>query len=128
MWVQALSVPFRRMLTALVGRVPGALGAVFCDHEGESVDLVVADSAISEYEMKVYGAQVAAAWLSTKESAAERGAGPLLELQAACAAGSLLCRSLPDGYYVVLVLGARAPIAPAAFELRAAAAEIAREI
>jgi len=116
------------MLTALVGRVPGARGAVFCDHEGESVELVVADSAISEYEMKVYGAQMAAPWMSGQALAKESGAGPLLELQANCAAGSLLCRALPDGYYVVLLLRAKAPAAPASFELRAAAEMISREI
>jgi len=116
------------MLTALVGRVPGARGAIFCDHEGESVELVVRDSALSEYEMKVFGAQLAAVWLSVQGSAGERGAGPLLELQAGCAAGSLICRSLPEGYYVVLLIGRGAPLSAAAFELRNAAKEIAREI
>jgi predicted regulator of Ras-like GTPase activity (Roadblock/LC7/MglB family) len=116
------------MLTALVGRVPGARGAVFCDFEGESVELVIRDSALSEYEMKVFGAQVAAVWLSVQTGAREHGAGGLLELRARCDAGSLLCRALPEGYYVVLLLGRGAPLAPAAFALRSAAMEIAREI
>jgi hypothetical protein len=116
------------MLTALLGRVPGSRGAVFCDHEGESVELVIGDDALSEYEMKVYGAQLAAPWLSVRETAHERGAGALLELEASCGAGSLLCRSLPDGYYVVLLIGRGARRAPASFQLRSAAEEIAREI
>lgn len=116
------------MLTALVGRVPGARGAVFCDVEGESVELVVRDSDLGEYEMKVVGAQMAAVWLSVQTGARERGAGVLLELQAGCAEGSLLCRALPDGYYVVLLVGRGSPLAPAAFELRSVAAEMAREI
>lgn len=101
---------------------------MFCDHEGESVELVVGDAALSEYELKVYGAQMAAPWLSLQESARDRGAGALLELQAGCAGGSLLCRSLPDGYYVVLLLGRGAPLSRAAFELREAAVLIAREL
>jgi predicted regulator of Ras-like GTPase activity (Roadblock/LC7/MglB family) len=116
------------MLTALLGRVPGARGAVFCDVEGESVAQVVRDSLLSEYEMKVFGAQIAALWLTAQTGARERGAGAVLELQAGCAKGSLLCRALPEGYYVVLLVGRGAPLAPAAFELRAAAAEMAREI
>ena len=116
------------MLTALVGRLPGARGAVFCDHEGESVELVVHDSAISEYEMKVFGAQLASPWLTVQASARERGAGTLLELQAGCARGSLLCRSLPEGYDLVLLIGPGAPLSRAAFELRASAVQIAAEI
>ena len=116
------------MLTALLGRVPGSRGAVFCDHEGESVELAVGDSGLSEYDMKVYGAQLAAPWLSAQERARDIGAGALLELEASCGAGALLCRSLPDGYYVVLLIGPHARRAPASFALRAAAAEIAQEI
>jgi predicted regulator of Ras-like GTPase activity (Roadblock/LC7/MglB family) len=121
-------VPFRRLLTALVGRVSGARGAVFCDAEGESVALVIRDSLLSDYEMKVFGAQLAAVWLTVQTGARERGAGALLELQAGCAGGSLLCRALPDGYYVVLLVGRGVALAPAAFELRRAAAELAQEI
>jgi len=116
------------MLTTLVGRVPGARGAVFCDFEGESVELVVRDSGLSEYEMKVFGAQVAAVWLSVQTGAREHGAGALLELRTACDGGALLCQALPDGYYVVLLVSRGAPLAPAAFALRSAAVEIAREI
>ena len=116
------------MLTALVARVPGARGAIFCDREGESIELVIRDSALSEYDMKVFGAQVAAPWTAIDASTRERGAGALQEMQAGCVAGSLLCRSLPEGYYVVLLIGPGAPRAAAAFELRAAAAELALEI
>jgi hypothetical protein len=116
------------MLTALVGRVPGARGAVFCDFEGESVEMAIHEPALSSYEMKVFGAQVAAVWLALRSSARERGAGDLLELQLRCAGGTLLCRALPQGYYAVLLLERGAPLAPAAFALRAAAAELAAEI
>jgi predicted regulator of Ras-like GTPase activity (Roadblock/LC7/MglB family) len=116
------------MLTTLVERVPGSRGAVFCDHEGESVAQVVRDGALSEYDMKVFGAQIAALWLSLQERTRECGAGSPVELRVVSAGGVLLCRTLPDGYYVVLLTGPKSSGGQAAFELRAAAAEIAREL
>src|SRR5918912_1290907 len=44
-------VSFRPLLQTLVERVPRARGAIFCDHEGESVDQVIRDSTLPEYEM-----------------------------------------------------------------------------
>jgi hypothetical protein len=116
------------MLTSLVERVSGARGAVFCDHEGEAVEVVIRDAALSEYEMKVVGAQLAAVWLDLTASAQEHGAGPLIELRLGSSAGTLLCRSLPEGYYVVLLVGIGIPGSPAAFALRSAAADIATEL
>jgi hypothetical protein len=113
------------MLTSLVERVPAARGAIFCDHEGESVALAIRDPQLSEFDMKVFGAQLAALWHSSQERSKEAGAGAILELQASCSAGTLLCRSLPDGYYVLLLIGRGSPIATAAFALCAATAEIA---
>jgi hypothetical protein len=113
------------MLTSLVERAARARGAIFCDYEGESVELVVRDADLSEYDMKVFGAQLAAVWSSLQTTGRESGAGGLVELRLVCAAGSLLCRSLPDGYYVVLLVGRGTVSASAAYALRAAAVEIA---
>ena len=106
---------FRHLLTTLVEDVPKARGAVFCDHEGESVELVIHDESLSEYELKVAGAQLAAVWLALQDSARDCGAGALQELQVACGSGRLLCRALPDGYYVVLLVGRGGSGASAAF-------------
>ncbi len=116
------------MLSSLVERAPGARGAVFCDFEGEFVELVVRDPALSEYDMKVVGAQMAAAWLNLHSSSVECGAGGMIELRIGCAGGTLLCRSLRDGYYLVLLVAAGSPPAPAAFELRHTAAAIAEQL
>jgi hypothetical protein len=121
-------VPFRRALTTLVERAQGARGAIFCDREGESVELVVRDRGLSEYDMKVFGAQLAAAWLDLEDNSSECGAGGILELRLRCAEGTLLCRSLQEGYYVVLLVAKGAPSAAAAFLLRNAAGEMAREM
>ena len=121
-------VPFRRMLGALVERVPGARGAVFCDYEGEFVDLVIRDPRLSEYDMKLFGAHLAAAWLTLITGAAGRGAGDLAEVRIGCPGGTLLCRALPDGYYLVLLLASGVPGGPASFELQRAALAFAEEL
>src|SRR5207237_7937829 len=102
--------------------------AGFCDHEVESVELVIHDDARSDSELKVAGAQLASVLLSLQESTRDSGAGALLELQVGCGAGSLLCRALPDGYYVVLLVGQGGSGASAAFALRSAANQIASEL
>ncbi|HZX93259.1 MAG TPA: roadblock/LC7 domain-containing protein [Myxococcales bacterium] len=116
------------MLTTLVTRTPGARGAIFCDYEGEAVELVVRDQGLSDYDMKVFGAQLAAAWLSLQNNSTDAGAGGIVEMRLGCAEGTLLCRGLRDGYYVVLLVGRGAPAASAAFSLRRTAKEMNAEI
>ena len=113
------------MLSSLVERAPGSRGAVFCDSEGEFVELVVRDPILSHYDMRVFGAQMAAAWLNLQTHASENGAGSIIELRLGCSGGTLLCRALRDGYYVVLLVAPGPPSALAAFELQNAAADIA---
>jgi hypothetical protein len=121
-------MPFRRLLTTLVSRTKGARGAIFCDYEGEFVDLALGDPLLSEYDLKVFGAQLAATWLTLDGSARARGAGNVIELRLTCAGGTLLCNALPDGYYVVLVLERNRPSAAAAFQLRKTSIELAAEL
>jgi len=75
-----------------------------------------------------FGAQLAAVWMDLSTTARERGMGTLAEIRVVCARGTVLCRSLPDGYYVALLVGSGSPSAFAAFALRRAAAEIASAI
>jgi hypothetical protein len=121
-------MPFRRLLTTLVQRTKGARGAIFCDYEGEFVDLAIGDPTLSDYELKVFGAQLTASWITLGTAAATRGAGGVIELRLACAAGTLLCNALPEGYYVVLVLARNQPSAAAAFALRKTSIELAAEL
>src|SRR5205814_8869503 len=76
------ALSFRGMLTALVKRVPKARGAVFCDHEGESVEPGIHADTLSESELKVAGAPPAAACLAVQESARDCGAGAPPDRQA----------------------------------------------
>ena len=126
---------FRPALRELVLRAPGARGAVFCDGEGESVDLVLAEpppagcAGLTKYDLQLTGAQVASAWLHLHAGSVERGAGRAIELQLRCDKGSLLCRVLREEYYLVLLLAPGRPAAAAAaFALREAAARVLTDL
>jgi len=127
-------VSFRPALQELVLGAPGARGAIFCDGEGESIDLLVAEppphgcEGLSEYDLQLTGAQVASAWLQLHAGSVQRGAGSAVELQLRCDKGSLLCRVLREDYYIVLVLAPGKPPAAAAFALRHAAARVVAEL
>jgi len=127
-------VSFRPALQELVLRAPGARGAIFCDGEGESIDLLVAEppprgcEGLSAYDLKLTGAQVASAWLQLHAGSVQRGAGSAVELQLRCDKGSLLCRVLREDYYLVLVLAPGKPPASAAFALRQAAARVLADL
>ncbi len=126
---------FRPALRELIGRAPGARGAVFCDLQGESIDFALAQpppagcGELTDYDLQLAGAQVASAWLNLHRESVQRGAGSAVELQLRCDAGTLFCRVLREGYYLVLLLapGKRAS-APAAFALREAAARVLTEL
>jgi len=120
-------VSFRSLLSDLVERAPGARGAVFCDFEGEFVELVVRDPSLSKYDVRVLGAQMAAVWLNLQNGSSERGAGGAVEMRLGCSGGTLLCRGLRDGYYVVLLISQGTPSGPAAYELQSAATRMAGE-
>ncbi len=112
-------VGFRQMLASLLQRTKGARGAIFCDSDGESVDVAVGDPQLSDFDMKVLGAH-AAAWLAPPAN--------VQELKIRCSKGTLLCRSVREGYYLVLLLGQDVPAGAAAFELLRTAAEVSTEL
>lgn len=119
---------FRERLAELVERVPSCRGAIFCDFEGENVDFALREPPpdgappLSDYDMKVAGAQLAAQWILFREKGAPHGAGEPVALRMHMPSGTLLCHSVKDGYYVVLLLSHRALTAVAAQQL----AEMAR--
>ena len=119
---------FRALLKGLVDRAAGARGAVFCDVEGEFVDLAIKDEALTHYDLRAFGAHLAAPWLNLQSGSELSGAGRIVELKIGCSGGTLLCRGLRDGYYLVLLLAHGSAVAPAAFEMRRCAEEVVREL
>ena len=127
-------MPFRSLLAALVANAPAARGAIFCDYEGENVDLAVADpqpprcGELSVYDLKVCGAQLAAVWLLIQERNRQQGAGQLTELRVRAELGTLLCHAVKDGCYLTLLLGPGPRAGSASLLLARTAARFAEEM
>src|SRR5260370_38563944 len=102
-------VPFRRMLASLVDRVRGSRGAIVGDYEGEFVGLVIRDQWLTEYDLRVVGAQVASAWLNLHKGLRGGGAAGAVELKVLCPQGTLLFSALCDGYCLVPLLECARP-------------------
>jgi len=119
-------MPFNYLLTNLLVDIPQAVGAIFVDPEGEAVEWVTRHD--NPFDLKVEGAY---------HSIFKR---QLESLQAAAATGEIhsyvlegarlitLTETLPDGYYVVLVIDRHGSQAQAKHSLRRAAEVIAREL
>jgi hypothetical protein len=119
-------MPFNVLLTNLLVDVPEALGAIFLDDEGETVDYVTRHG--EPFDLKVEGAYQG---IFCRQLAAACATTDMGDLELFVVEGSelaTLTHMLPDGYYVVLV--ARLPIARsrAQHHLRQTARLIAHEL
>ena len=127
-------VSFAALLGDLVASAKGARGAVFCGHDGEFVDLLVASpqppgcGELTDYDLKVIGAHLAAPWLRLQDGSGNGGAGAALEMGMRCKEGALLCARLPEGYYLVLLLSPAAQVARAFVALRQTATRLAEHL
>jgi hypothetical protein len=96
---------FSRILSELVGRIPGAHGAVLVDNDGESVDYA---GWANTFELRV----CAAHWkIIINEIGAQPSLGTARSLIVRSTTRSFFCHVLPDGYAVVILLGRRAGFA-----------------
>jgi hypothetical protein len=119
-------MPFNYLLTNLLVDVPEAIGAIFLDHEGETVDFVTRHG--EPFDLKVEGAYHG---IFTRKLGSAFGAFELGSLESFVVESTelaTLTQLLPAGYYIVLV--ARRPLAQARarHHLRRTATALAREI
>jgi predicted regulator of Ras-like GTPase activity (Roadblock/LC7/MglB family) len=90
---------FGRILKQLVERVPGAIGAIFADWEGEAIDHF---AHMPSFDMKLVGAHWGVVLGQIDDRFAQRGAGAIEELVIECAEAYILVRPVTAHYYVVL--------------------------
>jgi hypothetical protein len=119
-------MPFNYLLTNLLVDVPEALGAIFLDDEGETVDYVTRHG--EPFDLKVEGAYQG---IFIRQLATVFAGAAIGDIESFMVEGrelATLTHLLPDGYYVVLV--ARNPVARARaqYHLRHTASMIAREL
>jgi hypothetical protein len=119
-------MPFNYILTNLLVDVPGAVGAIFVDPEGEAVDWVTRHD--DPYDLKVEGAYHSIFKRRIEETTAGAGMGAVTGYVVEGSELIALTESLLDGYYVVLVMHRSGPLGRARHHLRRASKVIAREL
>ena len=119
-------MPFNYLLTNLLVDVPEAVGAIFLDHEGETVEWVSRHD--DPYELKVEGAYHSIFKRQLETLAKNLDIGGMKSYWVIGDNLATLTQTLPHGYYVVLVLKRSGPMAKAMYYLRSTATAIEREL
>jgi len=102
-------MPFQRILHELISSTNGALGAIFLDQEGETVE-VLTDRPLEadDNDLKVIGAYSGIFLTQLRNMCDGAGIGRLDRFKIAFDSTTVLTCDLKDGYYVVLLVDASA--------------------
>lgn len=119
-------MPFQRELDAVLRDVPGALGVILVDFEGEAV--IGAVHGISNYELKVVGAYGGIFRDQIRRLCRETGLGRPQTFTINGSECRLLSEDLKDGYHLVLVAGTSTQLTRAAERLRECAEILKHEL
>jgi predicted regulator of Ras-like GTPase activity (Roadblock/LC7/MglB family) len=117
--------PFAEILRDVVGAVPGALGAVFSDWDGEPVDQF---ALLEPLDIQLLGAHVGLVLNDIKRATEAVQAGAAGEIIIRAERAQLLLHVVDAKYYVVLALTRDAPTAWACRALASAADRLRREM
>lgn len=117
-------MPFKSLLNRLLEDIPGALGAVIIDWEGEAVDHV---TRINEYEIKVLGAHSGIILNLLKDALLQIDSGELNEVMIRTGNNKTLIAPLTEDYLLVLQLGSIAIAARASYKARRCIDELRHE-
>ena len=117
--------PFTPILRQVVERVPGAIGAIFADWDGEAVDLF---SSGAKEEILIIGAHYGIVLNYVQSALHLFHFGEAEEMILQHARIDLIVRAVTHRYYVVLCTHAGAHLAIARREALAAASALAREM
>jgi len=118
-------MPFKCLLDGLVKNVPGAMGAIVADWEGEAVDQV---GPMDEYELKVVGAHSGVILQNVRESAARLKNDDLQEIVVITEKVQTLVLPVNSEYYLVLTFEREDFLGRALFEARRCLVELKKEI
>jgi len=118
-------MPFKALLNRLLEDIPGALGAIITDWEGEAVDQV---ARISEYDIKLLGAHKGVILNLLRDALSRIDSGELEEVLIRTAESKTLIAPLNEDYFLLLSLGKDAITARAAYKMHRCVAELRHEI
>jgi len=118
-------MPFKRILQEMLDQLPGALGAIIADWEGEAVDQV---ARMDDFEIKVLGAHKGIILTRLRETLQRLDGGELEEVLIHFDEGKTLISPLSEDYFLVLTVAPEVMVGKAAFVMRRCAAKLRREI
>ena len=118
-------MPFKSILQEMLNRLPGSLGAIVADWEGEAVDQV---ARIDDFDIKVFGAHKGIILSRLREALVRLEGGELEEILIQYENEKALIVPLSEDYFLVLTIGADVMVGKAAFEIRRCAALLRPEI
>jgi predicted regulator of Ras-like GTPase activity (Roadblock/LC7/MglB family) len=116
---------FADILRDMVERVPGAVGAIFADWDGEEVDQF---AHIPRHDIQLVGAHWGVVLTQATRGLERAGLGHVDELTIEADQGMVLIRRVTDRYYVVLSAKSSAHLATALRELERSAQTLLGEM
>jgi predicted regulator of Ras-like GTPase activity (Roadblock/LC7/MglB family) len=118
--------PFTEMLSSLVNRVDGALGAAFIDSYGEAVQSLSADEDSDLIDLM--GAYQGIAFQASRSIVDQLEAGSIDYFYTSYENASFLIKALDQDYFLMLVLGPEANLGQGIYNVRRAAEAFNQEI
>lgn len=118
-------MPFKRLLNELVQSVPGALGAIVADWEGEAVDQV---GRMDEYELKVVGAHSGVILQQLRETGKQLEKDEVQEVVITTRKAQILVLPVDKEYFLVLTVEGADLLGRALFAARRCLVELKKEI
>lgn len=98
---------FRDILAGVLESTGGAIGALFLDSEGESVEVVSARPFdTDDHALRIIGAYAGIFLSQLRRITESTDSGTAIRYKIDFAASRIFCRVLRDGYYLVLVVDA----------------------
>ncbi|MDB4966865.1 MAG: Roadblock/LC7 family protein [Myxococcales bacterium] len=116
---------FGEILKSMVERVPGAVGAVFSDWEGEPVDQF---AHIEPLDIQLVGAHWGVVWSQATTRLSRHGLGAVEELLIEGERAIVIVRLVTEGYFVVLATKRDVHLATALRELQRGAETLRAEM
>ena len=121
-----MAEPFTELLSDLIQRVDGAVGAAFIDSYGEAVQCV-ATGGDEEY-IKLMGAYQGLALQTSRGVVGQLEAGAMDYLYTSYENASFLIKALEQNYFLMLVLAPEANVGKGVYNIRRSAGAFNQEI
>ncbi len=118
-------MPFKEILQGMLDQLPGAVGAIIADWEGEAVDQV---AQIDDFEIKVLGAHKGIILTQLRQVLERLDGGALEEVLIHFDRSKVLITPLSEDYFLVLTLGPEVMVGKANFVMRRCAERLRLEI